>query len=1316
MPVVTKLALAAAVAVAAAGEGSKLGVNDGPAYYNKANLRLGGVDHITRLGESCGFMDTAYQSMAIKHVNERNSNWCRAIGDLSEGWDMSLVLLDATEQETGDSPPKAALSAGLKLVGSTPEAQVPLMSWAGTEVAPWNESNFSGASTNILPVHGILGPSYSGTTMKTSSFFDSFNVPIMSNYATNPAMSQKSGNSAYPNFWRTCPPDSLKMDMVAVWLQSWGISKVFVVTIDDSFPIGMRDALLGYCPKYGLTCATASSLVPAASASQTDVLLDDLMDEFAASGTRTIVLNGLVAQNSKIMRALNSRGLSDGDQGYIVVHPEFIGTSEVDFEGAFAVLPSHEIAAAWQAAYGMVPPLTEFVKPFVNGGGFANESFVYTPFEQSPICGTQQDVLCSSTSIGHSGMMGAEGSDNENRAHFTWHEVKDDFEACSAYGPLGYDSVVSYAAAFDIGVRLHKANHSQGFDKDSVTPEKLMAMLHILTQGVDTDGENVSLDKDGDGLADTPVKEFYGTCLGSGGPIGFEWRDGMRQERSSHFSVVNYRTAPGNAAELIGHPTWDMYTASSSETPLLVERGAAAAGVKFGTGTVLGYPRNDGMLLGMPPVCPPGQYLDPDVSSCKATSPGYYQPLEGQDSELACPPGFSCESGGCADQCDACALGKFQNQSGQATCEPCPAGSAAGTPGSASCSPCPPGEFAGLAGMASCAACPIGQVQTAAGRSSCEACPSGRTTFEKSASLLASCLCLEGTMDPDAPMLTVADASGSLVDVATKDDLAICQACPEGFECPLGSSFYDALGENHVLHGYVEPDASQVNIVPVSRPNMAVAQGYYLAAGYQSSAGSASDKLALNIYLCDGLGIQQLSQEGYVSPCPGGPADACDNGREGIACAKCAEGSYATVDGPCAKCDGWEPAILVLVALAGFIAVVASYYFINGPLNGQLSPLMVLAMCAGTFVMTLQSCAALASLSISYPDGLGGLFAGTRLFALDLRALRPECTLGSSVIAGYALKVGLPWFLFALFSVLCVLSKLLPERWQWETSKTFNTVCNFFQAAFITIILTVIGPFRTFAHPGSGDRSSMLSSPDIDTSSGTYVGLVVFAVFGLLPCFLFIALYVFSVKKSPAWRETDMVKHLQAIKFVLFRFEAHAYYWGLCFLARSTAVSIITLLPNPFTQLLLLSVVMVVYLVALCLVWPWRAPVVNVLDALQTTLLLVILLAATRPVGADNGGEDADAVTGLISACYVVLLLAFGVAGVFAVRGQLDMGEGRAAGADGIPERSGGEADAGRGADDDAVEIDEKPSGEVADSKDRREHADGPRVEVSSQV
>ncbi|CAK0869438.1 unnamed protein product [Prorocentrum cordatum] len=396
---------------------------------------------------------------------------------------------------------------------------------------------------------------------------------------------------------------------------------------------------------------------------------------------------------------------------------------------------------------------------------------------------------------------------------------------------------------------------------------------------------------------------------------------------------------------------------------------------------------------------------------------------------------------------------------------------------------------------------------------------------------------------------------------------------------------------------------------------------------------------------------------------------------------------------------------------------------------------MVLAMCAGTFVMTMQSCAALASLAISFPDGLGGLFAGTRLFALDLRALRPECSLGSSVIASYALKVGLPWFMFGLFAVLCLLSKLLPEPLRWEATKAFNTVCNFFQAAFITIILTVIGPFRTFEHPGKGDRSSMLSSPDIDTTSDTYAGLVAFAVFGLLPCFLFITMYAFSVRQSPAWREGNMTKYLQAIKFVLFRFEAHAYYWGLCFLARSTAVSIITLLPNPFTQLLLLSVVMVVYLVALCLVWPWKAPVVNALDALQTGLLLVILLAATRLVGTDNGGEDSDAVTGIISTCYVVLLVAFGIAGVLVLRGKLDMGD--KTGSDSVPEKDGAEKGAKEeadkeekpeadkeaagaeghdaGAEGNVAEADteEKPEDEAADGK---ENADDNRVKIATQI
>jgi hypothetical protein len=300
------------------------------------------------------------------------------------------------------------------------------------------------------------------------------------------------------------------MDIIAAWLESWDIPKLFVVTINDGFPKGMRDALLGYCPKHGLECQVASKLVPASPQDQTEEFLDELMDEFAASGTRTIVLCGLGSQDAKIMKALVARGLADGDKGYIVVHPELIGKDLVEFDGALAVLPSHEIESAWQAAYGMSPPLTTHVKEFVNSGGFVSDPYVYTAIEMSPICGVDQNVLCNSTTIGYDGMMDPAGGDRADKAHWTWHQVKAEFETCSAYGPLGYDSVVSYAAAFDIGLRLHQAGHPEGFDKDSVTPGKLMAMLNILTQGVDATGEAVNLPRDG---TDIPVKDFYGTCV-----------------------------------------------------------------------------------------------------------------------------------------------------------------------------------------------------------------------------------------------------------------------------------------------------------------------------------------------------------------------------------------------------------------------------------------------------------------------------------------------------------------------------------------------------------------------------------------------------------------------------------------------------------------------------------------------------------------------------------------------------------------------------------------------------------------------------------
>jgi hypothetical protein len=121
--------------------------------------------------------------------------------------------------------------------------------------------------------------------------------------------------------------------------------------------------------------------------------------------------------------------------------------------------------------------------------------------------------------------------------------------------------------------------------------------------------------------------------------------------------------------------------------------------------------------------------------------------------------------------------------------------------------------------------------------------------------------------------------------------------------------------------------------------------------------------------------------------------------------------------------------------------------------------------------------------------------------------------------------------------------------------------------------------------------------------------------------------------------------------------------------------------------------------------------------------LIVILLAATRLVGTDNGGEDADAVTGLITTCYVLLALAFGVAGTLAVRGKLDLGEKADQAADEIP----GSAD--RMVDGDkAVEVSpplppaevyETKGGKAADGDQNGDEAEGSNeavLEVSGQV
>ena len=118
----------------------------------------------------------------------------------------------------------------------------PFLKWVGTTGSKWTSSNFganpmgpnvpgsnatcAGGSGNlndpdcqtVVPVHGLLGPSYSSTSMNTAAIFGTFNMPLMTSYATNPLLSVKSGNNAYPNYFRACAPDSFRMQVTAKWL------------------------------------------------------------------------------------------------------------------------------------------------------------------------------------------------------------------------------------------------------------------------------------------------------------------------------------------------------------------------------------------------------------------------------------------------------------------------------------------------------------------------------------------------------------------------------------------------------------------------------------------------------------------------------------------------------------------------------------------------------------------------------------------------------------------------------------------------------------------------------------------------------------------------------------------------------------------------------------------------------------------------------------------------------------------------------------------------------------------------------------------
>jgi hypothetical protein len=235
-----------------------------------------------------------------------------------------------------------------------------------------------------------------------------------------------------------------------------------------------------------------------------------------------------------------------------------------------------------------------------------------------------------------------------------------------------------------------------------------------------------------------------------------------------------------------------------------------------------------------------------------------------------------------------------------------------------------------------------------------------------------------------------------------------------------------------------------------------------------------------------------------------------------------------------------------------------------------------------------------------------------------------------------------PYFRTGLLFLLAFVSRRVVKADHWlymKPAETFNTWGTIFQAAYITIMLSVIQPFRCFPHPNG--LESVTVSTSILCTEGLHDSMIVFSILGLLPLLCFLIFYFFQVVRLPV-ESLKKAEFSRPVKFVVYRFQSGAWYWGAFFLLRNFLFALGTLIDpsKPFKQTIFLVTVLVIFTCVQVAVWPWRKNLLNYVDAIQTSCVIVILCSAAVLIGkVDQETRDIAGLVILINYVLAVVVI-----------------------------------------------------------------------------
>jgi len=193
----------------------------------------------------------------------------------------------------------------------------------------------------------------------------------------------------------------------------------------------------------------------------------------------------------------------------------------------------------------------------------------------------------------------------------------------------------------------------------------------------------------------------------------------------------------------------------------------------------------------------------------------------------------------------------------------------------------------------------------------------------------------------------------------------------------------------------------------------------------------------------------------------------------------------------------------------------------------------------------------------------------------------------------------------------------------------------FLQVTFTSSLFLALVPMMCYSHPNGS--KSLLKFPHVVCGEGDYSAMLGLGVPLLIGALGFYAAVICLAFYAPRMAQAGNTDFLQASRFFLFRFRPDCWWWGLVLMARATMMSLAPVVATDDSRVQMLIIIMTLATTLSLQVyfWPWKVPLLNLLDATISVCLMLIIAIVSSFIT----NEAVDDLQGSSKAGFSVMLL-----------------------------------------------------------------------------